>query len=372
MTEPFSYVFNNFGDDSSGQRSYDQSQIEAQIADIVRRSGFSPRDQVVSESYSGINITGKNQPIPLNREDQGYTFFTRPSLNLSYDNISLNRVMSYMASTNKFSLQRYVRCLLDNRLLVGASGANTGDNRTLECPAVDPLNPFIPILTNNMISMSGWPDFTVNTRTMDPGVYREGYSYVDDVPFNYETFDLQVSFRNLQGDPITFLLLMWGWYQGLVYDGTLMPYPDAVVRNYLDYTTRIWRIVTDPTRRYVTRIGACGAAFPVAAGIGNIFNIAGDGSETPYPTANDQISTNFRCMGFTYYDYILIYEFNTLVAMANSSMHDDNRESQMVKLKTQEQYDFFNFRAYPRINPITMEMEWWIFDPNAGNQSTSQ
>lgn len=326
--------------------------LEDYLQSIARNNGQRPRDQAVAESFYGLNIIGRNAPISVNTENHGYTFFTRPAMNMTYDNLIADRVMSGLLLESPYSIQRMIRTYLDPMLLAGEK---------IECPGIDNYNPFIPLLSNNLISLSGWPDFTLNTQTSQPGLYRESYSYVDDVPYNYETFDLQGSFRNLQGDPISFMLLMWGWYQGLVFEGRIMPYPEHVMRNMIDYQTRIYRLVMDSSRTYVTRIGATGAAFPLTAPIGNIFNFEGDGSESPFTTANDQITVNFRCMGFTYYDPMLVFEFNWLVEHYNSRMKgtDQQRLQTMVKLKPSEK-EFFNYRAYPRINENTMELEWWV------------
>lgn len=322
------------------------------IRTITRNVGRVPTSEALAETFYGLNVVGRNAAIPINTENHGYTFFTRPAMNMTYDNLIVDRVISNLLLENPHSVQRMVRTYLD---------ANVIENEKIQCPGVDEYNPFIPLLSNNLITISGWPDFTLNTTTSNPGLYREAYSYVDDVPYNYETYDLTASFRNLQGDPISFMLLMWGWYQGLVYEGRIMPYPDYILRNMIDYNTRIYRLVMDSSRTYVTRIGATGAAFPIAAPIGNIFNFEGDGSESPFSTANDQISVSFRCMGFTFYDHILVYEFNWLVATWNPYMRgtDEDRSRHMIKLRPQEK-EYFNYRAYPRINEDTMELEWWV------------
>lgn len=320
-----------------------------EINKISRNMGRSPINTSVSNAFYGLNITGRNGYIPTNTENHGYTFFTRPLMNMSYDNLIVDRVMSNLLLEQPHSVQRMIRCYLDPSL--GGQGITS--------PGIDPLNPFIPLLSNNLISLSGWPDFTINTQTSQPGVYREAYSYVDDIPYNYETFDLQASFRNLAGDPISFMMLIWGWYMGLVYEGRLMPYPDLILKNEIDYNTRIYRLIMDKSRRYVTRIGATGASFPMTSPIGNIFNFEGDGSETPFPTANDQITVNFRCMGFTYYDHVLVYEFNRVVELFNTQMKPNHLGYEMVKLNQNEK-EFFNYSAYPHINELTMELEWYV------------
>lgn len=322
--------------------------LEDYLRQIAQNAGLAPRDRTIADSFYGINILGRNAPIALNTENHGFTFFTRPCMNLSYDNLSVDRLLSNLLMENQDSMQRMIRAYLDPL-------AHQND---LVCPGVDALNPFISILSNNLVSLSGWDDFTIGTHTSSPGLYREVYSYVDDVPYQYQSYDLQASFRNISGDPITFLFLVWCWYMGLVYEGRLMPYPELVLLNELDYCTRIYRLITDSTRTYVTRIGACGAAFPISAPISSIFNFSGDGSESPFTTVQENISVNFRCMGFTYFDHILVFEFNQLMEDFNPLMRENARASEMQELKPWER-EYFSHRSYPRINPTTMKLEWW-------------
>ena len=59
-------------------------------------------------------------------------------------------------------------------------------------------------------------------------------------------------------------------------------------------------------------------------------------------------------------DDILIDEFNRTVSMHNRDMEtDSSRASEMTKL-TPEYFNLFNFKGYPRINPDTYELEWWV------------
>ncbi|AEH03515.1 virion structural protein [Pseudomonas phage PhiPA3] len=312
---------------------------------------MSPRDQSVDDSFKGLNITGRNNAIALNTENHGYTFFTRPLLNLSDQNCMVDRRLSQILNPNALSIERMVRAYLDPR-----AHKNGGD---AWCGGVDPLNPFIPLLSNNLISLTGWEDFTINLATTTAGVYRDAMSYVDDVPYQYNTFDLQATFRNISGDPISWMFYIWLVYMGLNREGRILPYPDLLMRNEYDANTRIYRLVMDQTKTFVTRIAACGAALPMNSPTGQIMNYTGDGSETPFQVANDQLNFSFRCMGMTIYDHILIYEFNDLVETFNGLMRDGKRGRLTVKLQAHEK-QWFNFQAYPYINAANMELEWHV------------
>ena len=330
--------------------SINAQESKDRINDVFRRSGRANIDSTISDTFHGINISGRNPPIALNTENQGYTFFTRPTMNMSYDNLVVDRVMSNLLDPSENSIARMIRSTLDWRLK---------EKDGVEPKGIDPLQAFIPLLTNNLISMSPFQDFTLNTMSTPPGLYREVYSYTDDIPYNYGAYDITATFRNLSGDPITFMMLMWGWYQGLVYEGVCMPYPEHIILNQIDYQTRIYRLVMDRTKRYVTRIAATGVSWPTTAPIGNIFNVDGDGQQSPFTTANDQIAVNLRALGFTFYDNILVYEFNKTVTMFNPGMSEDIRHLQYAKLDHRD-HEIFNYRAYPYINRQTLELEWYV------------
>lgn len=336
------------------------------INQIVKNTGLSPRDQAVSDTFRGLNITGRNNAVPLNTENHGYTFFTRPYLNLSEQNCMVDRRLQMLLNPNPQSIERRVRAYLD---------PEQHRKKGYEwCPGVDPLNPFIPLLSNNLISLTGWEDFTLNLSTTTPGVYRDAMSYVDDVPYQFGTYDLQMTTRNIDGDPITWMMAMLEIYMGLNREGRILPYPELLLLNEYDANIRIYRLVMDSTKTFVQRIAAPGAAMAMNAPTGQGLNFTGDGSETPYQTVSDQLNFSWRCMGLTIYDYILIYEFNELVQEFNPAMEDGKRGVQTVKLKKNE-VNWFNFAAYPYINvEAHNELEWHVlrseYDAKLGGNLT--
>lgn len=318
---------------------------------ISRLTGYGKLTSAQSNNLFGINHRGASSPVPTNTDHYGLTFFTRPRLNLSYDNLIANRVFSTLAATNDTNadsgtLPGAIRCLLDSTL---------GD-QGIYSPLVDNKLAFIPMLTNNLASISGWPDIAVDTYTSKQGIYKEEYSMVDGTAELFQTYELTSTFRNIAGDPISLLFTIWVLYSALVYNGEMMPYPDAIVENEIDYQTRIYRLVLDPQMKFVQKIGACGAAFPMASPLGASFNFT---SDTPYMRDNDQISVPFKAIGASYLDPILISEFNQVVQEFNKDMKDSRRSRNYAKLVNNDAR-YFNFRGYPRINPTTYELEWWV------------
>jgi hypothetical protein len=237
----------------------------------------------------------------------------------------------------------------------------------INCPIVDNKQAFIPILTNNINSVSGWPDIAVSPFTSKPGLYKESWSIIDDIARYYETFDIDASFRNTRGDPILYLFYIWLNYSSLVFEGRLIPYIDFITENEIDYNTRIYRLVLDHNRDKVTKIAATGASFPISVPMGSFFDY---NHEKPFNDQNKDITIRFRCMGVDYQDDILIKEFNDTVCIFNPSMKDGRRQGTMVRIKKNTK-EFLNNRGYPRIDPDTHILEWWSFRDTFSNHTQS-
>jgi hypothetical protein len=336
----------------------------------------------IGNNLYGINLRQTGGAVPRAKDSHGFTFFTRPQLNLSQINITNHRSFYNLLTSNEKSYQRYTRLMLDPRL------GSIGD---IKSPFVDNLNAFMPILTNNVMSLSGWPDMTVPSFTSASGLYGQEHSFVDGVVNHYESFDIDVTFRNMKGNPLLYLFYIWIKYESLVFEGVLNPYIDMVTENEIDYNTRIYRIILDEQKRFVTYIGATGASFPINDPTGSLFDF---NVEKPYNTIND-INIRFRSLGFTAFEDILKLEFNKTSAIFNNDIkkivkHDlDESIGEDVRARDNGQTvyrvpgsayvkiphylamsmdssifsnTFFNvnYRAYPYINLITNELEWWV------------
>ena len=59
---------------------------------LTRESGFGTYRQTVIELLAGLNNRGFGGMVPHNTDNQGLMLFTRPRLNLSYDNLAASRV----------------------------------------------------------------------------------------------------------------------------------------------------------------------------------------------------------------------------------------------------------------------------------------
>lgn len=319
--------------------------IDTTLSDILRLGAMGDPSTAIGTTLYGINHRRTPMPIPINRDDHGLTFFTRPQLNLTDDNVSALRTLVPLLTTEDVSIQRMVRKLLDPRI-------------SLPCAICDDQLAFIPMLTNLLLSVSGWPDPSLDVHNTKPGVRKEVQSMVDSVTDEFADWTLQATFRSMQGDPLLLLFKVWQDYMSAVFRNDMMPYPDMIAMNEIDYNTRIYRIVLDPNRRLVQKIACTGASFPLNVPMGAAFDYAHD---HPINANNNEISIRFQCNGYRYQDHIIVRDFNAAVGIFNPAMREGAIENQMVLIPP-ELLSAFNARGYgyPYIEPDTMELQWYV------------
>ena len=323
------------------------------ISDVWARSAVGNPTTAITETLYGLNHRSLANSIPINKDYYGLAFFTKPDLRLTASNCLKLRKFAPLLTSRETSLPRAIRAMLDFR----HNDTDGHNNESYPCGLIDPKQVFIPLLTNQLISMSGWPDVELPTHTSDAGVYGEQFSFADGIAEIYRTWDMTANFRNIPGDPVTMLFYYWVLYAASVYEGTLTPYPDNIAENTIDYQTRIYRVVLDSSKRFVQKIACTGASFPTSVPMGAAFNFDTD---TPI-NRNDQVSISFRCIGAEYMDDMIIHDFNAAVVMGNKDMQDDQRQNAKMTKVPYEYIFLFNHLGYPRINPMTFELEWWVY-----------
>ena len=329
------------------------------IFDILENSHLPDFDRKVTNNLYGLNVNNRNIKMPMNTDLQGYTFFTRPQLNLTTNNIRNIRQFYSLLTTQDLSAQRFVRCALDPRLQFEIPNLVGGDE-VLDTPLVDKNMGFIPILSNTLTSLSGWPDMVAPTHTTANGIRKEQISMIDGSFETFDAFDLSATFGNFINEPLTTLFQTWLMYSSLVFEGLLYPYEDFITEFEFDYNTRIYRLVMDKTNTHVKKIAATGAAFPASVPTAKFFDLD---SSTPYGSQTKEINITFKCMGAMYNDDILIKEFNMVSAIFNKGVRDyllHGEASTLMVAVPRDLVSLFNYRSYPIIDMETYELKWLV------------
>jgi len=309
-------------------------------------------EKALSNNLYGLNHQQVKGVLQENRDSYGLTFFTRPQLNLSTSNVGNIRQLYSLLTTNNLSIQRYVRCMLDPRL------SRPGGQDLLPTPLVDEYNGFISVLTNNIKNMSGWPDMVAPIFTSVQGMRKEQWSIVDGSVEIYDSFDLDCTFRNVKNEPIIMMMQTWLLYMAKAFEGMMSPYMDFIAANEIDYNTRIYRLVLDESKRFVTKIAATGASFPINVPTGKFFDYS---DENKYNMQTKDINIRFKCNGAMYNDDILIMEFNEVSAIFNKDVRNMlEGKSHNLEEIPQSLLGTFNNRGYPIIDRNTYELKWYI------------
>lgn len=320
--------------------------IDVTVSDVMRTTPMGALDTAIGDTLYGINHRATPNAVPQNRDSYGLVLFTRPQLNMSAENLRSVRQLIPLLTQEPATIQRVIRSYLDPRLSL----------QGVTCPFVDPENPFIALMTNHCQSVSGWPDIEFQSFISKPGIAKEVFGFVDSVDDTRAAYTISASFRNMPGSPLLLLSQVWSSYCSWVFEGKLSPYPDFIMKNIVDYNTRIWRLSLDVSKTYVQNIAAIGAGYPTTAPMGKVFDFQTD---SPISEVNNDIQMQFQCYGVTYNDPILIVEFNKLVGIFNPAMRDGYRSSIMQQIEPAA-LSLFNNRGYPYIHPDTYELQWHV------------
>ena len=335
---------------------------------LVRRAqvlGLGDPNNALSNSFYGINIKAHTAMVPNNQESMGVVFFTRPDLSLTDANCATERHFVSMLTDDENSYHASFRAYLDpdgqrNSAPTGTSPAGPYINSNL----VDPLNPFISLLTNTCKTLTGWPDPIMDVSVSAPGRRGEVHGIADGVYKVFGQYDLTGTFKNIPFDPVRQLFDYWCMYQSNISIGRMFPNIKNIIAQRVDYYTRPYRLVLDKSRQIVTRIGAAGASHPLVTDIGRIFDYDAEKTLVEAP----DVVMQFKCYGAIYNDPLLVVLFNELVSTYNPAMSTkQSRENSFVKLMPSE-WSMFNYAAYPYINEESesgfRELEWWVLKEN--------
>lgn len=325
-------------------------------------------DKGIMQAMLGVNVNQSMSYIPLTKNRIGYVFFTRPILNLQESNIAHDRLFYDMLGGDAYSMSRQVRCLLDPRLQYGivlSSDKSVDamllrklayDPNPIEAMFVDKHSPFINVLSNACINVSGFPDMSTDMHVSKPFLYRNSYIQYDGMSSSLEPITISCTFRNIANNLILMLMRIWQIYGSKVFEDKIMPYIDAIGDNWIDSNTRIWRIVTDESNRKITGIAATLPALPETAPQGAFFDY---NKEFPFNDQVNELTFNFRCSGIECFDPILMWEFNETTYGFNQDLLPDVREQHYVKVDG-DTASLVSGYAYPLINLDNSELEWWV------------
>lgn len=324
------------------------------VFDYVSSKSTGLNSKEIGDTLYGFNHSEPMALLPTNKDKNGIIFFTKPQLNLTDMNI-IN--LPALVSRDEMSISRFVRTTLDPRLQFDYDNDITNQKK-ITCPLVDKHNPFIPVLSNTLESLSGWPDVTVPTYTSTPGLRKEQYTMVDGIYEIYDAYDLTATFKNFVNEPLSLLFETWSKVPAYVHEGLMNDYMGLMLANEFSYNTRIYRFIMDKSNRFITKVACTGASFPNSNPTGNSFDYDRKNS---YTGQNKSININFKCMGAIYNDDRTLLDFNKITASFNNEVYNllMGRDHNLFKIPY-EILPMFKGRGIPIIDLDTRELLWYI------------
>lgn len=268
-------------------------------------SGWGEHDHQIINNFCKFNRYGTRYVMD-NYVRTGYTFMTRPELNLTDANLSQNRIMSLLKTDDYRTTQFAIRAYLDTRY-----ARLDGLEKVIQCPFLDWRSPFFTIFTNNLTDFSGGPTYQLEVHTEEGGFYGESQSHAIGSDSYKKPFDLQLGIIDPIGGPITAIMKFWMLYIALINTGEMIMYPEQIDEQYLNYTVSFYRFMMDPSMQYIQRWVKYTGCFPISRPGASVFDY---NTKDVFSDSCRKFSIGFRCGSgmVDEDDPVVIQEFNML------------------------------------------------------------
>jgi hypothetical protein len=312
-------------------------------------SPFNNDAQTLTNAFYGLDANASGLALEEDEEFRTHIFITRPQLRLTEDNCILTTELIKLLTENKNSVHSYTRAMLDPRLF--------HTTEKFDPDIVDNYNPFIPVLSNTITKLSGWPDPVLDTRTSTEGRVKQQTIMVDGTVDIYRAFDLDATFMNVPNMPVTSLMSVWTDYMDKVHKGRIQPYLDMIIRREIDYMTRIYVILTNKNGDDIKMFANIGAGLPYVNNIGSLFDF-----DKTTPTRVKEVAIRFKCIGAEYNKMVSMVDFNMLMGAFNPYIRklQNGDEDHGLYEVPRELHTQFKSRMYPYIDINRGKLLWYI------------
>lgn len=356
-----------------------QKYIDRVLDESYRNMGFGSNSNILQNFMSRLDRHG-TALVPPNTLNYGFTFITRPRLNMTEGNLRQNPHFAGLETMDNNSVPFMIRGLLDTVLSTGRGPFKDSEevfkfaDLAASSPLLDTKSPFLIPLCNGLKGISGWPDFTVESETTEGDFHSGDFTFAQGSDFLNKSTELSLEFRDIQGGIVIAILYYWILSIACLTKGTMMAYPDDIYEQRLNYTVSIYRFVTDPTRRHVLWWAKATGCFPKSVPIGALFNI--NQGEVSISSASN-FSVPFVANKIEYNHPGILMDFVRLVRRYNPSLPGIRLKSttdiphltktDMVEIPYmrdgQISYDIrrMNFMGVPFIVPTKagIELKWY-------------
>ena len=274
------------------------------ILNMLQRSiGMGSMNHQYYDFMNGLDRAQHNM-LPPNVEHSGYTFITRPTLRLDDSALRMRAEFTPLLNTDPTSTTSAIRCYLDPKHHLEMAAHGNGS------VMANVRSPFLTPVCNGLTSLSGWPDITLQTLTTDSGFHMEDQTFVVGYDMLTRSYDINMTFKDIQGGPLAALFFYWILNMGYVANGEMPIYGDDEDELRMNYTVSIYRFIVDPTKKIITKFSRGVGCFPKNLPVGAMFNF--NQSEV-VNTDVGSFSIPFTVNGVEYNNYKTLVDFNLYV-----------------------------------------------------------
>lgn len=327
-------------------------------------SGTPGSNAPLTNSLRGFRILGKGPAMmPLADDTIGFSFVTRPQLNLSDDVIGRTDRLRALKDVSDNSIGAYIRGMLDERW-----GAATN------CPALDNLNPYITCLTTYLKTSNGFGDLSMGIATSEPGLREQVYQRVNSKLEENGLFTMNQTYFNPRPSVIPALFQYWETYISEVTSGDSGCYPRAkyLLGNRIDYDCAVIHLIMNKDSEFLEQIFATVQSIPVTFPAGSQANIDNTGNSLR-GEGQDDFTVQFSSTGMRYNEPGLISGFNDRMYKYNPRIAPNLRNQYYRKLDPSEYVDYGYKDAYPLLLAVRndrrggagngrdgVKLTWWV------------
>ncbi|AFQ96778.1 phage virion structural protein [Erwinia phage phiEaH2] len=368
--------FNGRLNNNNPTTAYDKNSELSGWNDRIRLTvGLGLAAQRMTNPYMGFNHMMASNPTPINREYGGLTFITRPDFNLCFDNIANSRKMSNMASQPRSSLDYSILAALDPDFELGFSDPPMVKGRRvnrLGTPFLseimfDNLQAFIPLLSTQLLSLSGMPDQSVDNWMSNEGIMREQWGMVDSTHEVNNQYSMSMTLNNPYGNPVMRMMGIWLEYMSGIKMGKFKPKMRNSIQRRIDYQSRAYGLRYDALGN-ITRFWTACVGWPMNDNAGQMANV--DNSK-PQMQDDTTINLNWQFIGARFDDPLYMEMFNAVVGMFNPDMlpvpgsvasgnFQPIGSDQLVPIAPQL-LPLFNYYGYPHIDTLRRKLTWYVY-----------
>ena len=267
-----------------------------------RTSAAGSYNRQFQQMFTRFDKYGYN-PVVRNTVLSGYTFITRPKLNLSPGATQHHDTLGMLMTTASTSPMYAIRCYLDTRYCMDHF------EEALSCHMVDLKSPFINLLTNCSRNNSGWQDFNGEVDTSNGGYFNEDQTAFLGFDELNRTYDLTFEFEDIQGGHVMALFYYWFMYMAMLKRGRVFAYAEDIDKRRLCYTCSIYRFLLDPSKQVIVAWSKATGCFPKNVPVGAMFNATGQ----IHVEAAQRFSVVFAVNKIEYNRPFILTDFNTVV-----------------------------------------------------------